>query len=118
MLVTFDNNGQGAHQVELTFLALDVSSPPLKTFSHSTPGDIQARGKYGQTPFSSTSSFTARILHSRLLLPDYYPSAFTGDTGDTDTIDTAGEARTKSSDLLGSSTTLRTQGSGIGNRKQ
>lgn len=33
------------------------SSPPMKNFRHSTPGDIQAGGKYGPTPGSSTSSF-------------------------------------------------------------
>jgi hypothetical protein len=34
-----------------------TSSPPLKSFRHSTPSDIQAGAKYGQTPSSSTSSF-------------------------------------------------------------
>lgn len=29
----------------------------MKNFRHSTPGDIQAGGKYGPTPESSTSSF-------------------------------------------------------------
>lgn len=35
-----------------------TSSPPLKSFSHSTPGDIHAGGKYGPDPSSSSSSFT------------------------------------------------------------
>jgi hypothetical protein len=35
-----------------------TSSPPLKSFRHSTPDDIHSASKYGQNPSSSSSSFT------------------------------------------------------------
>jgi hypothetical protein len=47
-----------------------TSNPPPKSFRHSTPGDIQARGKDIQTPpSSSTESFNPRSNDSNISFP-------------------------------------------------